>query len=139
MARLPALAHTSNFSPIARSEASHNFVQCACLTTRASEFGTRGSPGFIEACDVRGAVLPFPYGTGAGYLFSRALLQFVASSPEVTGWVADAAGSHRLSGAEPLTYLSCKPSSSSHPHPLSVRSRARIGRTDTRGTPLAKV
>ena len=48
----------------------------------------RGTPGFVEACDVRGGVLPFPYGTGAGYLFSAALLKHVASSAEVSGWVA---------------------------------------------------
>ena len=49
----------------------------------------------VEACDLRGAVLPFPYGTGAGYLFSSALLRWVATSAEVSGWVADAAGEER--------------------------------------------
>ena len=46
----------------------------------------------MGSCDTRGAVLPFPYGTGAGYFFSAALLQHVATSAEVTQWVADAAG-----------------------------------------------
>ena len=67
----------------------------AALSNFGATFGQRGSPGFIEACDARGGVLPFPYGTGAGYLFSAALLRFVASSAEVTGWVADAAGPTR--------------------------------------------
>ena len=64
----------------------------AALSNFGTSFGTRGQHGFVEACDVRGGVLPFPYGTGAGYLFSAALLRFIASSAEVTGWVADAAG-----------------------------------------------
>jgi len=64
----------------------------AALSNFGASFGTKGTRGYIEACDVRGGVLPFPYGTGAGYLFSAALLRFVASSAEVTGWVADAAG-----------------------------------------------
>ena len=67
----------------------------AALSNFGSSFGTRGEAGFVEACDMRGAVLPFPYGTGAGYLFSSALLQHVASSAEVSGWVADAAGPGR--------------------------------------------
>ena len=67
----------------------------AALSNFGATFGKRGVPGYIEACDVRGGVLPFPYGTGAGYLFSAALLRFVASSAEVTGWVADAAGPTR--------------------------------------------
>ena len=64
----------------------------AALSNFGASFGTPGTPGYIEACDSRGGVLPFPYGTGAGYLFSAALLRFLASSAEVTGWVADAAG-----------------------------------------------
>lgn len=63
----------------------------AALSNFGATFGERGTPGFVEACDVRGGVLPFPYGTGAGYLFSAALLKHVASSAEVSGWVADAA------------------------------------------------
>ena len=65
------------------------------LSNFGATFGQRGAPGFIEACDARGGVLPFPYGTGAGYLFSAALLRWVATSAEVTGWVADAAGPSR--------------------------------------------
>lgn len=67
----------------------------AALTNFGSSFGTRGAKDYVEACDVRGAVLPFPYGTGAGYLFSSSLLEWVATSPEVTGWVRDAAGPTR--------------------------------------------
>lgn len=40
-------------------------------------------------------MLPFPYGTGAGYIFSAALLKFVAASAEVTRWVVEASGSTR--------------------------------------------
>ena len=64
----------------------------AALNNFGSSFGTPGTPGYVESCDTRGAVLPFPYGTGAGYFFSAALLQHVATSAEVTQWVADAAG-----------------------------------------------
>ncbi|KAL1519018.1 hypothetical protein AB1Y20_003286 [Prymnesium parvum] len=51
--------------------------------------------GYWPACDRLGAVLPFPYATGAGYFFSAALLRFVATSAEVTAWVADAYGPSR--------------------------------------------
>ena len=64
----------------------------AALNNFGSSFGTPSTPGYVESCDTRGAVLPFPYGTGAGYFFSAALLQHVATSAEVTQWVADAAG-----------------------------------------------
>ncbi len=67
----------------------------AALHNFGSSFGTPGAPGYVESCDTRGAVLPFPYGTGAGYLFSSALLRWVATSAEVTGWVAAAAGESR--------------------------------------------
>ena len=67
----------------------------AALTNFGASFGVRGTKGYIEACDTRGAVLPFPYGTGAGYIFSSALLRWVASSAEVTGWVSAAAGPSR--------------------------------------------
>jgi len=56
---------------------------------------TRGPAKYIEACDARGAVLPVPYGTGAGYIFSAALLHWLATSDDVRGWVADAAGPSR--------------------------------------------
>ena len=62
-------------------------------------WGTRGvqrGPGkFIEACDLRGAVLPVPYAAGAGYIFSAALLQWLATSAAVSGWVDDARGPTR--------------------------------------------
>ena len=38
-----------------------------------------------EACDRQGAVLPVPYAIGAGYIFSAALLQWVATSREANG------------------------------------------------------
>ncbi|KAL1503551.1 hypothetical protein AB1Y20_012030 [Prymnesium parvum] len=67
----------------------------AALHNFGSSWGKPGEKSYIEACDTRGGVLPFPYGTGAGYIFSAALLKFVATSPEVTGWVAEAAGPTR--------------------------------------------
>ena len=57
----------------------------AALTNFGSSFGTRGAKDYVEACDVRGAVLPFPYGTGAGYLFSSSLLEWVAHPPRHLG------------------------------------------------------
>ena len=38
-----------------------------------------------EACDRQGAVLPVPYAIGAGYIFSAALLQWVATSRSPRG------------------------------------------------------
>ena len=67
----------------------------AALSNFGRSYGTRGVPGYVEACDLRGGVLPFPYGTGAGYIFSGPLLRWVATSPLVTGWVADARGADR--------------------------------------------
>lgn len=46
----------------------------------------------ITPCDQAGAVPPFPYASGAGYIFSSALLQWVATSREVRSWVDLAAG-----------------------------------------------
>lgn len=40
-------------------------------------------------------MLPLPYGTGAGYIFSAALLKWVAMSPEIAGWVEEARGADR--------------------------------------------
>lgn len=37
-------------------------------------------------------MLPLPYGTGAGYIFSAALLKWVATSPAIAGWVREARG-----------------------------------------------
>ena len=71
------------------------------LKSALSNFGkswttqtTHGS-GVIEACDVRGAVLPVPYAIGAGYIFSAALLRWLATDPQVGRWVAEAAGPER--------------------------------------------
>ena len=46
------------------------------------------APG--ASCAERGAVPPFPYPIGACYIFSRALLRWVATDPGVVGWVNDA-------------------------------------------------
>ena len=67
----------------------------AALSNFGTSFGTPGKKGYVEACDTRGAVLPFPYGTGAGYIFSSALLNWVSTSEEVSTWVANAAGPTR--------------------------------------------
>ena len=67
----------------------------AALTNFGTSFGTAGQKGYVEACDLRGGVPPFPYATGAGYIFSSALLRWVATSAEVSGWVAEAAGPDR--------------------------------------------
>eukprot|EP00964_Phaeocystis_antarctica_P101489 scaffold66950_cov60-Phaeocystis_antarctica.AAC.2 len=67
----------------------------ASLHNYGTSFGTRGSPGHIQACDLRGAALPLPYATGAGYIFSQALLRWVATDPQVVGWVAEAGGPDR--------------------------------------------
>lgn len=69
------------------------------LSNFGTSWGTRGvtrGPGkYMEACDERGAVLPLPYAAGAGYVFSAALLRWVATSAAVTGWVAEARGADR--------------------------------------------
>ena len=64
----------------------------ASLSNFGRAWGTRGAKGYLEACDVRGAVLPFPYATGAGYIFNAPLLQHVGRSEAVASWVADARG-----------------------------------------------
>lgn len=60
------------------------------LHAALSNFGAASHP-----CDVRGALLPFPYAAGAGYVLSQPLLQWVATSADVVGWVADASGPTR--------------------------------------------
>ena len=69
------------------------------LSNFGKQWGTPGisrGPGkYMEACDRRGSVLPVPYAAGAGYIFSAALLQWVATSAAVSNWVADARGTSR--------------------------------------------
>ena len=62
------------------------------LDNFGSSFGTPGSKGFFPSCDGIGGVPPFPYGIGAGYIFSAALLNWVATAPQVLRWVAEARG-----------------------------------------------
>jgi hypothetical protein len=57
--------------------------------------GKRGNPGWRPACDTAGALLPFPYAAGAGYIMSRSVLRWVATSEAVGGWVREAAGDSR--------------------------------------------
>ena len=67
------------------------------LTNYGRSWTTQTAHGsaVVEACDVRGAVLPVPYAIGAGYIFSSALLRWLATSPAVNAWVAEAAGPER--------------------------------------------
>ena len=53
--------------------------------------------GYFPACDGLGAVPPFPYGTGAGYIFSRTVAKWVSTDAGVVGWVRAAAGDTRES------------------------------------------
>ena len=46
----------------------------------------------VTPCDKIGAVLPFPYASGAGYIFSGALMRWLTTSRDVTDWVAEALG-----------------------------------------------
>ena len=48
------------------------------------------TPWSVKGCDERGAVLPFPYAAGAGYIFSYALLSALTSSARVNKWVEKA-------------------------------------------------
>lgn len=71
----------------------------AALQNYGTSFGTpcESLPcaAYWPACDGLGGVPPFPYGTGAGYIFSSAVLQWVASDGNVIQWVRDAAGPTR--------------------------------------------
>lgn len=71
----------------------------ASLHNFGTSFGTPCSsmpcPGFFPPCDLEGAVLPFPYGTGAGYIFSAAVLRWLAQDAEIIRWVKAAAGDSR--------------------------------------------
>eukprot|EP00966_Prymnesium_polylepis_P308224 7122747-Prymnesium_polylepis.1 len=64
------------------------------LTNFGLQVGTPGTKGYAPACDEAGAVLPFPYAAGAGYVLSAAALQFIAG-PLVSRWVAEASGPRR--------------------------------------------
>jgi hypothetical protein len=57
--------------------------------------GTPHTSGWVRACDESGAVPPFPYGTGAGYIFSAPLLRWVTKDERVRRWVAEARGASR--------------------------------------------
>lgn len=70
------------------------FAQNA-LDNFGRSWGTPGAPGWVRACDEFGAVPPFPYGTGAGYIFSGPLLRWVAKNRQVRQWVAEARGASR--------------------------------------------
>ena len=45
--------------------------------------GRRGAPGYRPFCDEMGALLPFPYPAGQGYVMSQAVLQWVGTSDAV--------------------------------------------------------
>ena len=65
------------------------------LTNFGTSFGEPASPSYVQACDTRGGVLPLPYATGAGYIFSAELLKWVGTSKNVSAWVAEAGGPTR--------------------------------------------
>lgn len=62
------------------------------LTNYGLATGAAESVGHRPPCDTLGAVLPFPYAAGAGYVLSAASLRFIATDARVVDWVADAAG-----------------------------------------------
>ena len=70
------------------------------LKNFGTSFGTpnakkaRGN-GYFPACDGLGAVPPFPYGTGAGYIFSASVARWIATDQQVIEWVRAAAGPTR--------------------------------------------
>jgi len=69
----------------------------ASLSNYGQSYGQRGTKSFQPACDDVGAVLPLPYATGAGYVFSARALQYVATDADVVRWVAEAGGVERES------------------------------------------
>mmetsp|Transcript_22860 Transcript_22860/g.69984 ORF Transcript_22860/g.69984 Transcript_22860/m.69984 type:complete len:638 (-) Transcript_22860:332-2245(-) len=64
----------------------------AALKNFGQSWGTPHSSHWIRPCDEFGAVPPFPYGTGAGYIFSSPLLHWVTKDLGVRKWIADARG-----------------------------------------------
>mmetsp|Transcript_70120 Transcript_70120/g.116475 ORF Transcript_70120/g.116475 Transcript_70120/m.116475 type:complete len:536 (-) Transcript_70120:177-1784(-) len=67
----------------------------AALKNYGQSFGEPNTKGFLPACDTVGGVPPFPYATGAGYVFSSALLQWLGNSSEINDWVSSAGGVER--------------------------------------------
>ena len=71
----------------------------AALANYGATFGKPCSsfpcPSYFPPCDKLGAVPPFPYGTGAGYVFGAATLRWVATDAAVINWVRQAAGPTR--------------------------------------------
>ena len=63
------------------------------LTNFGREQGT-GSHRHSPSCAALGAVLPFPYAAGAGYVLSAATLRFLAT-PLIARWAAEASGARR--------------------------------------------
>ena len=57
-------------------------------------------------CDELGAVPPFPFALGGGYVFSSALLQRLASSPLVAQWVAAAEATQGHEGEPQVVFFS---------------------------------
>ena len=63
------------------------------LTNFGREQGT-GSHRHSPSCAALGAVLPFPYAAGAGYVLSAATLRFLAT-PLIARWAGEASGARR--------------------------------------------
>jgi len=59
--------------------------------------GKPGVSGYKPSCLNVGALLPFPFAAGAGYVLSNAAMRYIGSSPLVRRWVADAAGAEHES------------------------------------------
>ena len=64
------------------------------LLTFDQRVRSRGDDAGSPCADL-GAVLPFPYAFGMGYIFSRALLRWLGTSTLIAGWVAEAKGAER--------------------------------------------
>jgi len=86
---------TADWSGVRSDRCGFGWSLFASLKNFGKEWGTPGGKDWIRACDQHGAVLPFPYSTGAGYFFSAALLQWMTKDPGVRAWVAAARGAER--------------------------------------------
>jgi hypothetical protein len=72
-------------------------AQAAGLWDSLATFGSHRPYDRHEprSCAEMGAVLPYPYGFGMGYIFSSPLLRWLANDREVRAWVDEAAGPSR--------------------------------------------
>jgi len=59
----------------------------AALLDYRRKKGTLGKPGYSPPCDEIGALLPFPFAAGAGYVLSGQAMRWLGTDPGVKGWV----------------------------------------------------